>query len=113
MNSDKLVPGKVYFNCGYENPRKPIPRIEALVYLGKNISTGEDQQGDEYWFQHPQVYFIEDVTVQSVKEEILISVEGSGKIIIPHDCIDMVKSYNELLEWLETLRNSEGADQVY
>jgi len=23
--------------CGYENPGKPIPRIEALIYSGKNL----------------------------------------------------------------------------
>jgi hypothetical protein len=113
MDSDKLVPGKVYFNCGYENPGKPIPRIEALVYLGKNLETGEDQEGNEYLFQNPQIYFIEDVTVQSIKEEILNSVEGSGKIIIPNESIHLMKSYDEMLEWLDTLRKSKGADQLY
>ncbi len=73
MDSEKLLPGKVYFNCGFENPGKPIPRIEALVYLGKNLATGEDQESDEYWFQNPQINFIEDITVQNIKEEILHS----------------------------------------
>ncbi len=113
MDSDKLVPGKVYFNCGYENPGKLIPRIEALVYLGKNLETGEDQEGDEYLFQDPQIYFIEDVTVQSIKEEILSAVEGSGKIIIPDDSIHLMKSYDEMLEWLNSLRKSSGADALY
>ncbi len=113
MDSDKLAPGKVYFNCGYENPGKPIPRIEALVYLGKNLAKGEDQEGDEYWFQNPQIYFIEDVTVQSIKEEVLRSVEGEGKIIIPKDSIHLMKSYDEMIEWLDTLRKSKGADELY
>ncbi len=113
MDSDKLIPGKVYFNCGYETPGKPIPRIEALVYLGKNLETGEDQEGDEYLFQNPQIYFIEDVTVQSIKEDILNSAEGSGKIIIPADSIHLIKNYDEMLEWLGTLRKSKGADELY
>ncbi len=113
MDSDKLVPGKVYFNCGYESPGKPIPRIEALVYLGKNLETGEDQQGDEYLFQNPQIYFIEDVTPQDIREEILRSAEGEGKIIIPQDSIHLMKSYDEMLEWLHALRKSKGADELY
>ncbi len=113
MDSDKLVQGKVYFNCGYETAGKPIPRIEALIYLGKNLATGEGQEGDEYWFQNPQIYFIGDVTVQRVKEEILRSVEGEDKIIIPHDSIHLMKSYDEMLEWLSSLRKSVGAAELY
>jgi len=84
-----------------------------LVYLGKNLEAGEDREGDEYWFQNPQIYFIEDVTVQSIKEKISSSIEGSGKIIIPHDSVHLVKSFDELLEWLDTLRKSEDAYQLY
>ncbi len=113
MDTDKLALGKVYFNCGYESPGKPIPRIEALVYLGKNLATGKDQEDDEYWFQNPQVYFIEDVTVQSIKEDILRAAEGEGKIIIPQDSIHLMKSYDEMIEWLDTLRKSKGAAELF
>jgi hypothetical protein len=113
MDPNKLVQGKVYFNCGYENPGKPIPQIQALVYLGKNLSKNEKAGGDEYWFQNPQIFFIDDVKDQNIREEILKSVEASGKIIIPHDCVDMVKSYDELLSWLQMLRQSDDFDAVY
>ncbi len=39
MNPDKMIKGKVYFMYTYETPLGLIPRIDALVYLGKKIYT--------------------------------------------------------------------------
>ncbi len=113
MKPDKLITGKVYFMCGYENPGKPIPQIQTLVYLGKNLFKRDISEGDEYIFQDPQVYFIEDVTADDVKRHILDTSENSGRITVPQDSIDTVLSFDELLAWLETLRHAEGADQLY
>ncbi len=113
MNRDKLIKGKVYFMCSYENPRKPIPQIQALVYLGKNLFEKENSDGDEYIFYDPQIYFITDVTAEDVKAEILSAAKGSWQVTVPEDCIHTVKSYDDLLEWLKMLKHSEGADQLY
>jgi len=99
--------------CGYENPRKPIPQIQALVYLGKNLFEKEDSDGDEYFFQDPQICFINDVTAEDVKAQILSVTKDSGRVTVPEDCIHTMKSYDDLLEWLKMLKHSEGADPLY
>ena len=99
--------------CSYENPGKPIPQIQALVYLGKNLFGKENSDGDEYNFYDPQIYFINDVTAEDVKAQILRAAKGSGLVTVPADCIHTMKSYDDLLEWLKILKHSEGADQLY
>ncbi len=110
MNPDKLIKGKVYFMCTYETPSGFIPRIDALVYIGKNLYKKESDD-DEYYFQDPQVYFINEVRIDYVRGEILGA--GSGKLTVPADSIHIVKNYDELLKWLEELRKLKGADDIY
>ena len=58
MKPDELVIGKVYFVCGYHHCTYPIPHIDTLVCVGKNLfEDREDMNKDEYIFQHPQKYF--------------------------------------------------------
>ena len=99
--------------CGYENPGKPIPRIRALVFLGKMLSDTSSTEVDEYEFQEPQMYFVEDITDSDIKEQVINETEGSGKVIIPYDCIHMIKDFDELLQWITMLRQSEGASKLY
>lgn len=110
MNPDEMIKGKVYFACNYETPSGLIPRIAALVYLGKNLHE-KDSGYDEYYFQDPQTYFINEVTIDYVREEILKS--GSGLQIIPEDSIHSVKTCDELIQWLTELRTLRGAEDIY
>lgn len=96
--------------CNYETPSGLIPKVEALVYLGKNLHEKESED-DEYYFQDPQIYFIDEVTIDYVREDILSS--GSGELIVPADSIHSVKDYDELLQWLEEIRQLKGADNLY
>jgi len=100
--------------CGYESPDKPIPRIEALVYRGKNLfEEKSEDKDDEYIFQRPQNYFINDITSEDMKKQIMTESKGSGDVIVPQDCIHLLKDYEELLQWLKELRQSKGADALY
>lgn len=112
MKPEQLTVGKVYFMCGSDNPGKPIPNLQALVYLGKRKLKGESESY-EYLFQHPQMYFIEDVTDEDVKQQILNALENSGRVGVHQDLIDTVKSFDELLQWLTSLRHADGADELY
>lgn len=112
MNPDKFRQGKVYFLCGYETPGWPIPQVQALVYLGKKVAE-ETSEGNDYLFENPQTYFIDDVTAKDVRTEILSAFQGSGHVTVPDDCIHDIKNYDELMQWLKGLGQSEGADELY
>jgi hypothetical protein len=106
---------KWLYNQSLKNAKGPKAGAKSSPQYDGNFDNfkREESGGDEYIFQDPQVYFIEDATAGDVKQQILSSSENSGRVTVPQDCIDEVLSFDELLQWLKTLRNAEGAEQLH
>jgi hypothetical protein len=51
----ELTPGGLYFNMGYPQPGVNLPQITTLVYLGEEISDGEEAHA-LYVFQRTDSY---------------------------------------------------------
>lgn len=97
--------------CGnYDTSGKHVPHVRTLIYLGKNLYKKRSHNEDEYIFLDEKISFIDDITFEDVKEQLLKDSEGSEQVIIPHDRLDAIKSFAEMLEWLESLRKTDSAD---
>ncbi len=113
MKPDELVIGKIYFICGYHHQTYPIPHIEPLVYVGKNLfKDGEDPNKDEYIFQHPQGYFGK-VTSEGVIKDKDSENKDSGEIIFFDDTLHILKNIDGLIEWLQSLKKNKSAETIF
>jgi len=53
---DELKQGECYFEIGFCDTESEIPCIETWIYVGKNLSTGDDSRTDLWYFQDPESF---------------------------------------------------------
>jgi len=86
MTADEFEVGKIYFSCGYLLRFRPVPLIEAAVFIGKNIY-GVSPDGDRHFFQDPAHYFREERNFEAMEEglEGESDEEGNGIFFVPSE----------------------------
>jgi len=73
MTQDDFEVGKIYFSCGYLLRFKPVPLIDAAVFIGKNIH-GRSEDGDLHYFQNVINYYREEANFEAIEN----GTEGLG-----------------------------------
>jgi hypothetical protein len=86
MTQDDFEVGKVYFSCGYLLRFKPVPLIDAAVFIGKNIH-GRGEDGDLHYFQNVINFYREEANFEAMEHETAGygDEEGDGIFSVPSE----------------------------
>jgi hypothetical protein len=116
MEPDELKIGRVYFSCGWSNPRYPVPVIRTYVYIGKNLyEDREDKSKDEYIFQSPIKYFEKEI-IQGLPEEERTEYERPDEptaIIVQEDSLAAINDIDGLIDFLARSKKERNAKEIF
>jgi hypothetical protein len=115
MTADDFEIGKTYFSCAYVLRFRPVPIIEAAVFLGKNI-LGVPDDGDYHYFQDPGCYYREERNFEAMQEgrEGISDEDGDGIFFVPSaNVADFMTDLKGLQAFVARLETEPGAVDTF
>ena len=116
MKANNLKEGRVYFSCGWSNPKYPVPVIRTYVYIGKNIEQERnDQSQNEYVFEDPLKYFEKEILegLSPAEREEYAEQDEPRKIKVPEDSLDIIEDIDGLIKFLLMSKQQPRAHEVF
>jgi hypothetical protein len=115
MDDNDFEVGKTYFSCAYVVRFRPVPIIEAAVFLGKNIF-GAPDSGDHHYFQDPASHYREERNFEAMEEgrEGISDDDGDGIFFVPSASVaDFMTDLKGLQEFVSRLATEPGAADTF